>query len=512
MRWLLKAGSQKTLGFCRSRTAGTMCSSGGSRRACRSPTWSSVGGSKKQSTTSTPLQTIDKSLELASSHFYEFGAGWDLLAPPSYYVFGVERQTVVDNRPNIRLELVNDALTETESRPHFGSRALSWGPGDLLLQKSVRWSSQWKGFDSFENRRRGDRRKMNRSTSLCLPAGQTPALEARRNVKRISIIVPMFNEVAHIENLVADLAAQDFRGDVEVIVADGRSTDGSIERLETAAAHAHLPLTVIENPNRWVSHGLNACIRRAKGDLLVRVDCHTRYPPDYIRKLAVVAEETDAMCVGGVVVPVGRTPTERAIACATASPFGGVHWTRHAKRRGRVEVDVVYCGAFRAEAFERVGFFDESLLRNQDDEFTLRLRRAGGKIVLEPSIRAFYTPRGSYRAAFRQYHQYGFWKVRVMAKHQQVVSARSLAPLAFGGSIAAFGLAGVRVRAARRLLTAELAIYVASAICFGVSSVRSRRESLLLLPRVVAVFPTYHSAYGIGLLRGALAATRTRKT
>jgi GT2 family glycosyltransferase len=330
-------------------------------------------------------------------------------------------------------------------------------------------------------------------------------------VKCISVIVPMLNEAGHIENLVADLAAQDFRGDVEVIVADGRSTDGSVERLESAAAQAQLSLAVIDNPDRWVSHGLNACIRKARGDLLVRLDCHTRYPPDYIRKLAVVAEETDALCVGGLVVPVGRTLTERAVACATASPFGGVHWTRHARRRERVEVDVVYCGAFRPEAFERAGLFDESLLRNQDDEFTLRLRRAGGRIVLDPSIRSFYTPRGSYRAAFRQYYQYGLWKVPVMSKHRRVVSARSLAPLAFVGSVAAFGLAGARVQTARRLFAAELAIYGASAIYFGVGGVRSRGESLRLLPRVVAVFPTYHFAYGIGLLRGGVAATRSKR-
>jgi succinoglycan biosynthesis protein ExoA len=332
-----------------------------------------------------------------------------------------------------------------------------------------------------------------------------------QNVKSISVIVPMFNEAAHVENLVADLAAQDFQGDVEIIVADGRSTDGSVDRLETAAAHAELSLKVIENPDRWVSHGLNACIRIAKGDLLVRLDCHTRYPPDYLRKLVVAANETDALCVGGLVVPVGRTPIERAMACATASPFGGVHWTRHAKRRERVEVDVVYCGAFRAEAFDSAGLFDESLLRNQDDEFTLRLRRAGGKIVLDPTIRAFYTPRGSYRAAFRQYYEYGLWKLPVMAKHQQVASARSLAPLAFVGSIAALGLAGIHIQGARRLLTAELAVYGISAIFFGVGGIHSREESLRLLPRVVAVFPTYHFGYGIGLLRGGLSAIRTKK-
>ena len=321
----------------------------------------------------------------------------------------------------------------------------------------------------------------------------------------------MLNEAEHIENLVADVAVQDFQGEIEVIVADGRSTDGSVDRLEAAAARAGLTLTVIDNSARWVSHGLNACIRRATGDLLVRLDCHTRYPSDYIRKLAEAAEETGASCVGGLITPVGRTPFERAVACATASPFGGVHWTRHHSRRERVEVDTVYCGAFRPEAFRTAGLFDESLVRNQDDELSLRLRRSGGRIVLDPSIRAFYTPRGSLRAAFRQYYQYGCWKVPVMKKHRRVVSARSLAPLLLVGSIATLGLAGIRAPTPRRLLGAELAVYGLSAIGFGAASVRSRKESWRLLPHVVAVFPTYHFAYGVGLLRGLLAAPRSKR-
>jgi succinoglycan biosynthesis protein ExoA len=321
---------------------------------------------------------------------------------------------------------------------------------------------------------------------------------------RVSVMAPMLNEAAHIEHLVADIAAQDFEGEIEILVADGGSTDGSVERLQAAADRNGVAVTVLANRDRWVAPALNACIQKAKGDLLVRVDCHTRYPADYIRKLAAAAEETGAWCVGGVVVPIGHTPTERAVACATASPFGGVHWSRRDRSAERVEVDTVYCGAFRAEAFRQAGLYDQSLVRNQDDEFSLRLRRAGGRVVLDPSIRAYYTPRGSYRGAFRQYYEYGFWKVAVMKKHGQIVSFRSLIPLAFVGSIGAFALAGVYLPRMRQLLAAEVTAYACSAIGFGAASVRRRRESWRLLPRVVAVFPTYHVAYGIGLLHGVL--------
>src|SRR5919199_1677192 len=116
----------------------------------------------------------------------------------------------------------------------------------------------------------------------------------------------MLNEAAHIADFVDDVAAQDFRGEVELLVADGGSTDGSVELLRTAAERHDLALELIDNPDRWVSPGLNACIERARGDLLVRLDCHSRYRSDYLRLCASAAAETGAAVVGGIVVPHGR--------------------------------------------------------------------------------------------------------------------------------------------------------------------------------------------------------------
>lgn len=329
-------------------------------------------------------------------------------------------------------------------------------------------------------------------------------------IRLISIITPMLDEADHVETLVADIAAQDFDGELEILVADGGSSDGSADRLLEAATRFGLDVSVLPNPARWVSAGLNACIRRATGDLLVRLDCHTRYPSNYLTRCAVASEATRAWSVGGIVVPVGRTTTERAVACAAESPFGGVHWSRHNSSAERVEVDVAYCGAFRPEAFEAAGLYDESLVRNQDDELTLRFRRAGGRIVLDPSIRAYYTPRGSYRAVARQYYEYGLWKTAVMRKHRQVISARSLVPGALVASVGALALAGARSRRARWLLGAELIVYAASATTFATVAVRRRREQWSLVPRAAAVFPLFHLGYGVGLLRGSARFLRAR--
>ena len=322
-------------------------------------------------------------------------------------------------------------------------------------------------------------------------------------IRRISVVAPMWNEAGHIEQLVEDLAKQDFEREVEVIVADGGSTDDSVERLRSAAKRHGLQVKILENPDRWVSPALNLCIREATGDLIVRIDCHSGYPPDYLRRCTAAAEETGADNVGGVFVPKGGTRMERAVGTAMDSPFGGIHWTRHAGE-GRVEVDTVPYGAFRPEAFERAGLFDESLVRNQDDEFNLRLRRAGGRIVLDPSIRIFYTPRSSWRRVFRQYYEYGLWKPAVMRKHGQVVSVRSLAPIAFVASLAGLALAAPFSRIALLLLALEAGIYLVGAILFGVLALRAKHESLRLLPRVLASFVTFHVAYGIGMAAGLL--------
>jgi succinoglycan biosynthesis protein ExoA len=313
-----------------------------------------------------------------------------------------------------------------------------------------------------------------------------------------------------VRGLAESLAAQDWRGELEVLVADGGSSDGSVELL-TSAARAHgLPLQILENPARWVSQGLNACIRKATGDLIVRLDCHSRYPSDYLTRCAAAAAATGAWNVGGVVIAEGRTPMERAAACAMSSPFGGIGWTRRASGNTRIQVDTVTYGAFRPEAFRRAGLFDETLARNQDDEFNLRLRRAGGRIVLDPSIRIFYTPRGSFRKVFRQYYEYGFWKPVVMRKHGRVVSARSLVPGVFVGSVVVLAALAPWFRPAAWLLGAELAAYGLGALAFGVAAVRRKRASWRLLPRVVAALPTFHVAYGLGTLAGLVRAALAR--
>jgi len=326
-------------------------------------------------------------------------------------------------------------------------------------------------------------------------------------IKSVSVIVPLRNERSNVDHFVSDLAAQDFQGDLEVLVADGASDDGSIERLGVAAGEAGLPLQVIDNAAGWVSAGLNACIRAARGDLIVRLDCHSRYPYDYLRRCAEVSEQTGAWNVGGRLVPTGISTTERAVACAMDSPFGGIGWTRFSGD-DPVETDTVTFGAFRREVFERVGMFDETLVRNQDDEFNMRLRAAGGTIVLDPAITVAYRPRGSLGGVWRQYFEYGLWRAPVMIKHRRIATLRGVVPLVFvlgtGGLLAA----APRSRMARRLLTAESLAYGSLAAFFAARGVHRREESWTLLPGVLAAFPAFHVGQGSGQVVGLMRALR----
>jgi succinoglycan biosynthesis protein ExoA len=322
---------------------------------------------------------------------------------------------------------------------------------------------------------------------------------------RISVIAPMRNESEHVEELVADLAAQDIDEEFEVLIADGGSTDGSPERLRVAAARAGLRLKVLDNPRGFASPGLNICIRVAVGELIVRLDCHTRYPADYVRLCVEALRETGAWNASGVFTPIGRTRTERAVACALDSPFGGHNWTRNVGKERRVEVDTNYLGAFPKAALERIGMYDEELVVGEVEDVNLALRKAGGKVLLDPRIRSFYYPRGTFAGVFRQYFRYGFWKLTVMKKHGQVISGRSAVPALFILSLLGLGVGALFSSIVLAVLLAELALYAAAAGLAAAASTRRRDEPASLIPRVAAVFPLFHLGHGLGTVSSFVA-------
>jgi GT2 family glycosyltransferase len=251
-----------------------------------------------------------------------------------------------------------------------------------------------------------------------------------------------------------------------------------------------------------VSTGLNVAIREARGNIIIRLDAHTEYAPDYIARCVATLVSSGADNVGGPWQARGRGYLQSAIACAFQSPFSsGGAGSHRASYKG--PVDTVYLGCWRKETLLRLGLFDEELVRNQDDELNLRLIRAGGRIWQAPGIQSWYYPRSSLRALFKQYMQYGYWKVRVIQKHKLPASIRHLVPGGFVATLLTLSALAPFVGYARWLLAIVLGLYLCANLAASVvtCSWPAQGKHILVMP---AVFAVYHVGYGWGFCRGVI--------
>lgn len=330
----------------------------------------------------------------------------------------------------------------------------------------------------------------------------------------VSVITACRNEIRHVGAFLDSLLAQETGGmEWEAVIADGMSNDGTDKFLAAFAAN-HPQVRVIENRGLIVSSGLNAAIRATSGGIIVRMDVHTEYAPDYLRRCVETLQATGADNVGGPWVAKGCGYVGEAIAAAFQSPFavgGGLsHRTTY-----EGPVDTVYLGCWRREVLLRVGLFDERLVRNQDDELNLRLTRAGCRVWQSPSIRSIYRTRSSIAGLFRQFLQYGFWKVAVVRKHRTPASLRHLAPALFvlfvAGSPVLAGFAALQQWHALTagllgLWFAMLAVYISA--CLVNAAITASRNKFIIFPVLPVIFAVYHIAYGSGFLAGLLLGTR----
>jgi glycosyltransferase involved in cell wall biosynthesis len=325
----------------------------------------------------------------------------------------------------------------------------------------------------------------------------------------VTIVVPCRNEIGHIESTVRSiLAQQPPPGGCEVIVADGMSDDGTREIL-ARIAREHTGIRVVDNLGGIVSTGLNAAIRDARGATIIRMDAHTRYAPDYVRRCVETLVETGADNVGGPWVAAGDGLLGRAVAAAFQSSFGMGGARGHNPGYEGI-VDTVYLGCWRRDVFERIGGFDEDLVRNQDDELNFRLTRAGGRIWQSPLIRSWYIPRNSLGALFKQYMQYGYWKVRVLQKHGRPASLRHLVPAAFVAALGASALAGLMFPLLRQLALGLAVAYSTAALLASAWTAAGRGWKLF--PVLPIVFACCHIGYGLGFLEGVLDFGLRRRT
>jgi len=319
----------------------------------------------------------------------------------------------------------------------------------------------------------------------------------------ISVIIPTFNERDYIERSVGSILRQEPPpGGLEVIVVDGISDDGTRDILMSLASE-HPELRIIDNPRRITPCAMNAGIRAARGCFVAILGGHAYYASDYLRTCdALLNEHPEACCVGGPIQSKGNSLFGRAVASVMAHPIG-VGNAKHRFPSYEGYAEGACYPVFRREVFEKVGLYDEHLIRNQDDELNYRLAKSGEKVFISPRAQVTYFVRETPSQLFRQYFNYGYWRVAVLRKHRLPASLRQLVPPAFMLLMLAIGMLAFSLPGDWRFLGGVLpAIYGGTLLLVGAGEVgRAGWRVALLFPVAVAIM---HSAYAVGFVSALL--------
>jgi len=318
----------------------------------------------------------------------------------------------------------------------------------------------------------------------------------------VSIIIPCRNEEKHISDCLDSIIANDYPKDkFEVLVVDGMSEDGTREIIEKYAQQSP-NIKLLDNPKKIVPIAMNLGIENAKGNIIIRIDVHAEYPKDYISKVVHWLEKSGADNVGGILItlPGADTLKANAIASALSSPFGVGNAMFRTGVKEPTYVDTVPFGAYRKEVFSKIGLFDEELVRNQDDEFNLRLIKNGGKILLVPEIVSYYYARDSLSKLWRMYCQYGYFKIRVIQKIGAVLTVRQVIPSLFVGSLMLTGILSFLTKYFLGMFFVIFGLYLVANIAFSFHiALKNGLKLFLVLPLAYA---TLHFGYGLGFLKG----------
>jgi len=313
----------------------------------------------------------------------------------------------------------------------------------------------------------------------------------------VTIAMPCLDEEAYIEACIRSVASQDYpRERLEILVADGGSTDRTREILGHLAAEDPR-IAVIDNPYRIQAAGMNEIIKRARGEVIVRMDVHCEYAKDYVSKCIEALERSGADNTGGAQRARARSWFQKALCAALESPLGvGGAAYRSAENEGFV--DTVFLGAFRRRVFETVGMYDPKAITNEDAELNQRILAAGGKVFLSKDVVVHYFPRDSFATLAKQYYKYGRGRARTLLKLGKFLSVRPALPFMMVVS-------GAALAATSALHPFTPFAFGAYAAATGVEAVRvGGKVGWRAVPIVWGIFPTLHLSHGVGFAAGLL--------
>ena len=320
----------------------------------------------------------------------------------------------------------------------------------------------------------------------------------------VTVIAPCRNEAQFIENILNSILQGDYPADrMELIVVDGMSTDGTRQIVQKMAVQNNR-IKLLDNPGKIQAAAMNVGIKASLGKYIARVDCHAVYPPDYVRKCVELAERTGAANAGGYwdTLSGADTAKAKAIAAATSSRFGvGNSVYRIGSDKQEQECDAAAAGTFRKEIFEKIGPYDERLVRNEDTEMNYRIRKSGGLIMISSGIKVGYYNRATYRGLWQQAFNNGLWNIYSIWLTGVRLFVRHLIPLFFVLGLIALTAGAFFWWPVKWLLLGCILLYLSAA---AVSSIRIIRQAKVSVVLVLLAYIVLHLGYGVGSLWGII--------
>lgn len=317
--------------------------------------------------------------------------------------------------------------------------------------------------------------------------------------KTVSVVIPCRNEENYIAKCIQSFLTQSYPVELlTIIIADGMSTDntrGVIAGLQKGNSN----IILLENKGLTAPKGMNLGIKHTNSDIVIIFGAHAYADENFVLENVIALENEEVGCAGGVITTVNEGIKGAAISEAMSCPFGvGNALFRYADKESYV--DTVAFGAYRRTLLDEIGVFDEELVRNQDDELNFRVEKSGAKILLSPKIKSTYVGRGDFKKLWKQYYQYGFWKVRVIQKHKRPASIRHLIPLMFVLFISLGGLLSIFSNLIKILYCSILSLYLSLDLIFSIRI--SKNKDVKYLPYLIVTFPLLHISYGLGFILG----------
>ena len=318
----------------------------------------------------------------------------------------------------------------------------------------------------------------------------------------ISVIIPCRNEEKYIGDcLISLLNQENVKDKIEILVVDGMSTDKTRTIVQNISSD-NPQVILVDNPQFLTPNALNTGIKNAKGKFIAILGAHAEYSSDYLATcLELANQHPEVSCVGGPILSKGKTPFAKAAALAMSSIIG-VGNAKHRFPDYEGYAEMACFPVFRRDVFDKYGLYDESLIRNQDDEFCFRITKSGGKVFISPKAKSSYFVRESPLALFKQYYNYGFWRVAVLMKHKIPISYRQQIPVLFYLIVIILVILGLVLN---NLILGILlpSLYLAAIVVFSIPIfINNQFNAAVRFPvAVIVLHLSYAAGFFIGIIK-----------